>query len=323
MRINVNPVLNAGEQAQFLVIDSHQLENGEQRVATFLVQGTARLLAVKFATALVEQLRKRGLDIHHVANQPGFDHYHQVVERRAVRRLVRFHQHEAMFLGILVEFLRLVLLQDHGRFAKHVFPRFQRLLDAFIVRKVRSRDIYGGNPGKQFVVRLAASAIGQVVLAEFPRDFDIGIVCGNDAHAIHHVGFLREALGNTAAANNADRHRFLVLVAQLRRGNAFRAGQVHDIAEFIEVIELAFPIGTYREDIDIVFLDIVNFLPDIVLDNHQVGKARSTHGFDTFEHVVADIQLSAFAVEIVVGNPDNQVVTEFLRPTQQVDMPLV
>ena len=61
MRIDVNAILDAREQAQVFVLDAHQLENREQRVAAFLVQGTARLLAVKFATALVEQLRKRSI----------------------------------------------------------------------------------------------------------------------------------------------------------------------------------------------------------------------------------------------------------------------
>ena len=134
---------------------------------------------------------------------------------------------------------------------------------------------------------------------------------------------MREPAGNATAAHDPDRDGLLGFITELRRGDALRTRQVHDLAEFVEVIELAFPIRTYRKDIDVVFLNVINLLADIVLDNHLVGKARCAYSLDTFQHVVADIQLSALAVEIVVGNPDNQVVAEFLRPAQQVDMPLV
>ena len=86
---------------------------------------------------------------------------------------------------------------------------------------------------------------------------------------------------------------------------------------------MAYPIGAYGEDVDTIFLDVVNLLTDIVFDDDFIGKARSLYCLHTFEHIVAHVELTTTTVEAVAGDTYDEIVAKCLRPSQQVDMPLV
>ena len=86
---------------------------------------------------------------------------------------------------------------------------------------------------------------------------------------------------------------------------------------------MVFPIAADGEDVDIVFLYIVNLLPEVVLYYDLVGKAGGFDCLNAFQHIVYNIQLAAFTVEIVVGDTYDKIVAKFLCATQKVDVPLM
>ena len=154
-------------------------------------------------------------------------------------------------------------------------------------------------------------------------DATIGIVGVHDFHRIHHFTFRNKPLSNTTCANNANTDIFLHFFAQHRRRYSLGPRQIHHLAIFVQVVEFSFPVGTNSKYIHIIFLDIIYFLSEVVFDDYFICQPCCFYRFHAFKHVVSHIQLSTVAVEVIIGNTYNKIVSQSLSPFQQVYMSLV
>ena len=201
-------------------------------------------------------------------------------------------------------------------------PLLERIARLLVVAEVGRGNVDGIDVGHECLKALV-DVREVVVLGQ-----TVGLV-GHDVedtchlNGIDEMGLGHEATGDAARTDHADAHNLALLLAQLRGGDSLRAGQVDHLAVFAEVVEVALPVGAHGEDVDVVFLDVVDLLAHIVLDDDLVGQARGLHGLHALEHVVAHVELAALAVEIVVGDAHDEVVAQFLSPPQQVDVALV
>ena len=151
----------------------------------------------------------------------------------------------------------------------------------------------------------------------------IKIVGAYYIHAIHKSGLGNKATGNAATANNTDTGGHLLLFAKHRGGDALGAGEINDLAIFVQIIKLAFPVGTNGEDVYIVFLNVVNLLTEIVFYDYLIGQACGLNGLDTLKHVIAHVELAALAIKIVVGDTYDEVVAQRLGTTKEIDVTLM
>ena len=62
---------------------------------------------------------------------------------------------------------------------------------------------------------------------------------------------------------------------------------------------------------------------DQVYVGSVIGKAGGFDCLNAFQHIVYNIQLATFTVEIVVGDTYDKIVAKFLCATQKVDVPLM
>lgn len=101
--------------------------------------------------------------------------------------------------------------------------------------------------------------------------------------------FRDETVCDTSGADYSEADVFLVGLSELCGRNSFGSREIYDLAEFFEVVELSLPVGADCEDVDVVFLDVVDFLSEVVFDDNFVGVSGLTDSFDAFEDVVADV----------------------------------
>ena len=151
----------------------------------------------------------------------------------------------------------------------------------------------------------------------------IGIQDGYYLCSIHHLCFGHETMGDTTTADDANAIDVLALGTEHGAADAFGTRQIDDLAVFVEVVELAYPVAADGEDVDIVLLDVVDLLTEVVLDDDFVGVASGLDGLDTLEDVVAHIELAATTVEAVAGDSDNEIVAQLLGTAKEVDVSLM
>ena len=149
------------------------------------------------------------------------------------------------------------------------------------------------------------------------------VVCTGNFHAVDECGFGNETTGDVAATGDAHPDDCLFLLAQHCRRDALGAGKIYNLAILAKVIELAFPIASYGKDVDIVLLDVVDFLAKVVFYYYLVGEACRFYSLNPFEDVVAYVELASLAVETVVGDTHDEVVAQLFGAAQQVDVSLV
>ena len=102
-----------------------------------------------------------------------------------------------------------------------------------------------------------------------------------DVHAAYEFCLDDKAAGDPPIADYADAVDVVPALAQSRAGNIFRALKVNDFAVFVQIVELPDPIRTDREDVDVVALNVDDFLPDVLFDDNFVREARFLHVFDS------------------------------------------
>lgn len=72
-----------------------------------------------------------------------------------------------------------------------------------------------------------------------------------------------------------------------------------------------------------LFLDVVNLLAEIILDDYFVCIPYSFYSLNTLQHIVTHIGFAPASVEAIAGDSYYQVVSPFLCPPQEVEVPLV
>ena len=321
--VDVDAVLELRIEAHVGMVGAEQADDGQKRIGPHLVHGATGLLGVELAQrGVAPHLRLGGFDIDDLADESALDEGDEVVEGRAEGGLVGFEEHQLAILGQLIEFAGLVATEHQRGLAEHVATLLQGIARLLVVAEVGRGDIDGIDIGHQGLVALVD--MGEVVvLRQAVGMVGHEVVDARHLDGIDEVALGHKAAGDAACTDNTDAHHLALLLAELGGGDALRAGQIDHLAVLAEVVEMAFPVGAHGEDVDIVLLDVVDFLTHIVLDDDLIGQARGPDGLNALEHVVADVELATLAIEIVVGDSHDEVVAQRLRPPQQVDVALV
>jgi hypothetical protein len=144
-----------------------------------------------------------------------------------------------------------------------------------------------------------------------------------DVDTAHEVRLGDETVGDAAGADDAEPHHAGVLVAQLGARDALGALEVDDLAVVLQVVELAQPVGTDREDVDVVPLDVVDLLALVLLDDHLIGEAALLDILDPVHEALLDVQLAAGVVEVLGGDGDDQVVAEGAGAFEEASVPVM
>ena len=244
-----------------------------------------------------------------------------MAESGAIGGLAGFEEDEVALLGDVVELEGFGLAEREGNLAQHVTAGKQAALGIVVVREMWGGDIDGIDVGDKLVevgIGLDAMLRGKGFGLS-----PIGIEDGYYLCPIHHLGFGHETMGDATTADDANAIDVLALGTEHGTADAFGAGQIDDLAVFVEVVELALPIAADGEDVDIVLLDVVDLLTEVILDDDFVGVACGLDGFDTLEDVVADIELAATTIEAVAGDSDDEIVAQLLGSAKEVDVSLM
>lgn len=239
-----------------------------------------------------------------------------------MRRLAGLEQYQVFRFGQPIELFGLGAAQHHRDLAQHVFAARQTALDIFVMRQVGRCHIYRIDILDERVERRVIER-DTVAVGEAAGLFDVGIQDSRDLDSAHKPTFGNEPLGNTACADDTQTIGRLGFRTEHRRRNSLRPRQIDYLTELIEIIEFAFPIRPYGKNIDIVTLDVVDLLPYVIFDDDLIRIARLAYGLHALQYVIAHIEFSAFPVETIARDPDDQVVAQFFGPSQKIDMPLV
>ncbi len=151
----------------------------------------------------------------------------------------------------------------------------------------------------------------------------VGIEDGDDICPAHNLGFRYEPAGYPAGTDDTDLADILRFLTELRAGNALGARKIDHLAVLVQVVELSLPVGPDGEDIDIILLDIVNLLPNIVLDDDLIGISGCFDGLDTLQDIIAHIEFPSPPVETVARHTDDEIVAELFCPAKEVDVTLM
>ncbi len=286
-----------------------------------LVHGSARLGGVELARRRGDHLGEGGFDVHDVADDSTLDQGDKMVESRAERCLAGFEEDEFVALREVVELAGLGAREDKRDLAENMLAGLEGTLCVCVVSGVRGSDVYRVDAFDEGVER------GMGLKPEFSGEGlcsgRIGIQDRNDLSSADNLRLGHEAPRDAAGADDADAIGILCLLTKLSTRDAFRTREVDYLAVLVQVVELPYPVRADGEDIDIVFLDIINLLAYIVLDDDFVGIPRRLHGLNAFQDIVPGVEFPTSLVERVTRNPDDQVITQLFRPPQQVDMPLM
>ena len=319
--IDVYAVFNFGVEVDISVITAEDLDNGEEGERCVLVHGSARLGGVELARGRSDHLGEGGFDVHDVTDDAALDQGDKMVESRAERCLAGFEKDELVALREVVELAGLGAREDKRDLAENMLAGLEGTLRIFVVSGVRGGDIdrvdafyEGVERGMGLQAELAGKGIGSG---------RIGIQDRDDLSSAYNLRLGNETARDAAGADDSDAIGILRLLTKLSTRNAFRTRKIDYLAVLIQVVELPYPVRADGEDIDIVLLDIINLLAGVVLNDNLVGKTRCLDSFDPFQDIVSDIELATSLVKAIGSHTDDQVIAKFLRPPQQVDMPLM
>lgn len=286
-----------------------------------LVHGSARLGGVELARRRSDHLGEGGLDVHDVTDDSALDQGDKMVESRAERCLAGFEEDEFVALREVVELAGLGAREDKRDLAENVLAGLEGTLGIFVVSGVRGCDVYRVDAFYEGVER------GIGLKPEFSGEGlcsgRIGIQDRDDLSSADNLRLGHEAARDAAGADDADATGILSLLTKLSTRDAFCSRKIDYLAVLVQIVELPYPVRADGEDIDIVFLDIINLLAYIVLDDDFVSITRRLHGLNAFQDIVPGVEFPTSLVERVTRNPYDQVITQLFRPPQQVDMPLM
>ena len=162
---------------------------------------------------------------------------------------------------------------------------------------------------------------------EFPgkacRAFRVRIVDANELHTADVACLRHEPPGDAPAADEAHADDFMIVDPPHGTGDALRPLEVAHLAEVFQVIEFSLPIGAQDEKIDAVFLDVLDLLPDMVLDNDLIGEAGLLDVLDARHQGVHDVELAARLIEALRRHADDQVVAQRLGALKQTVVALM
>ncbi len=114
---------------------------------------------------------------------------------------------------------------------------------------------------------------------------------------------------NTSTANNPDTIGILAFCSQHCGRDSFGSGKINNFTILIQVIKFTHPITTDCKDIYIIFLNIINLLTKIVLNDHLVSISSCFNRFNSFKNIVSNIQFSTTTVKAITSNTNNKIIS--------------
>ena len=319
--VDVDPIGHAAVEIDVAPIGAKQLDDGHHGQRGMFGEGSSCLRCIQFTGRRSDHLAQGSLHIDDITDDAALHHGHDMAEGGAIGGLAGFEEDEVALLGDVVELEGFGLAERKGNFAQHMTAGKQAALGIVVVRKMRGGDIDGIDVGDELVE--VGKGIDAMLRGKGLSLSPIGIQDGYHLCPIHHLGFGHETMGDATTADDANAIDVLALGTEHGAADAFGAGQIDDLAVFVEVVELAYPVAADGEDIDIVLLDIVDLLTEVVLDDDFVGIACGLDGLDSLEDVVAHVELAATAVEAVAGDTDDEIVAQLLGSAEEVDVSLM
>ncbi len=319
--VDVDPIGHAAVEIDVAPIGAEQLDDGHDGQRGMFGEGTTCLLGIQFTGGWSDHLTQGCLDIDDIADDATLDQGDDMAEGGAIGGLAGFEEDEVALLGDVVELEGFGLAEREGNFAQDVTTGHEAALGVVVVREMRGGDIDGIDVGDELVE--VGKGIDAMLRGEGFGLSPIGIEDGYHLCPIHYLGFGHETMGDATTADDAYAVDVLALGTEHGATDAFGAGQIDDLAVFVEVVELALPIAADGEDVDIVLLDVVDLLTEVVLNDDFVGVACGLDGLDTLEDVVAHIELAATTVEAVAGDSDDEIVAQLLGSAEEVDVSLM
>ena len=319
--VDVHSILHTAVEIDVAPIGAEQLDDGHHGQRGMFGEGTTSLLDIQFTGRWSDHLTQGSLHIDDIADDAALNHGHDMAESGAIGGLAGFHKDKVSLLGETVEFEGFGLAEREGNLAQYMTACQEAALGVVVVREMRGSNIDGIDVGDELVE--VGIGLDAVLRGKGLSLSPIGIQDGYHLCPIHHLGFGHETMGDTSAADDANAIDVLALGTEHGTADAFGAGQIDDLAGFVEVVELAYPVAADGEDVDIVLLDIVDLLTEVVLDDDFVGVACGLDGFDSLEDVVAHVELAATAVEAVAGDTDNEIIAQLLGTAKKVDVSLM
>ena len=322
-RKGVDTVFHPGIEPEIAVVGAEKLDDSHQAQGGKLGNGTAGLKGIELPErGIGKKLGKSGLDIDHLADDTALDEGQEMGPGGKMGGLAGFEQNDPALLGQTVEFFGFGTAEHKGDFAKHVLPGFEALPAIGVVARVGTGHI-------DAVDLIEEPAVGTgkggepVTTGKSGGGNGIGIVTGRKLQAADESGLGHKTAGNAPGADDTNPQLRTGLGTELGAGDTLGAGQIDDLAIFFQIVEMALPVAADGEDVDIVFLDVVDLLTEIVFDDNLIGITGGPDGFDALKHVVTDVELAALAVETVVGDTDNQVVAQGFGAPQKIEVPLM
>ena len=308
-------VPEAGGDAAVAVVGAEQLKDRQQR-------GRAPLVDAVPLRAVLPVLADAGagrVDRQHLADAPALDQQQQTRVGRGVGGLDRLHQNQLLLPGEGHQLLALGAAERQRGLAQNVPARLERAAELGSMLFRPGAQIDRVHPLEQAVevvgdeLELPPPAFGQGLAAG---------VQGADVQAVDKGALPPELRDEARVARETQSHRTAAL-ADLGAGHALGPREIDDLAVGVEIVELADPVGADRENVDIVFADVVDLLALVLLDDDLVRQARGAHRLDALHQGLAHVDLAALLVEIVRGDADDQPVAQRLRALEQADVTVV
>lgn len=258
------------------VVRAKDLHNREQDVAAQLQEAAAIFQIGQFPRLRIFELRKARLDVPYCADASAERDPEELMKTGTVSGLDALIENQAVLFCIAVNLFRFAFFQHHRLFTDDVFPVLQRGLDIAVMRFVGRGDIDRVHVVVKILnipVRVEIPLLGEFQCADRVRVVDTLHFDAADAARLAH-----KAARNASRADDADALDAALFRAEHRTGDVLGSLEVDDLAMVFQIVELSFPVGADRENVDMVLLDVAEFLAYGFLDDNLVGEA----GFFTF-----------------------------------------
>ena len=182
-------------------------------------------------------------------------------------------------------------------------------------------NVYKIHRGKEFLHLRIGFYFPSV--GKFPCTLPVGIIRPLHADSADKFCLHEKSARDPAGSYDANPLDLLLLLPQHCAGDVPRSLQVNHPAIILQIIKISHPVGTNGKNIDIIFFDIVKFLPLGLLDDNLIGKPGLSHIFDARQQGIYYIQLSPGPVVGLRGHAHDQVISQRLRPLKQPVMPFM
>ena len=108
-------------------------------------------------------------------------------------------------------------------------------------------------------------------------------------HAAYQLRFRDETICDPAGADDPDSLDPFILGAQHGTGNILCPFQIYNFAVVRQIVELPGPVGTNRENIYFVLLDVAEFLAGRLFNDNLIGKSGFFNIVDPCHQGINDI----------------------------------